>query len=399
MSKVRIGMIGCGGRLRAVVKGICSQTDRLEVAALSDPSAESIRLAREMFNPDARVYADYHDLTRDPDLQWVMIGSWNCFHAEQAVAAMENGKHVFCEKPMATSLEGCLAMQKAQRATGMKFALGMVMRYSPHFRKLHEWIAQDRLGRILSMEYNETLQVGHGAMIHQDWRRQTKNAGGHLLEKCCHDIDLVNWMLDSVPVKVASFGGCGFFTPENEPLRRKLFLDLPDRASLGKTRNQWIDLISKNSPFTADKDIVDHQVLIYEYANGACATFHTNCLSALPERRMYICGVKGALRSDSRAKILQYCPLTLRSNLDDSDIDDYYRTEGAAITSKAHAGGDRIMHAELAATIVDGAPPSAGIREGINSCVAALAADEARAAGRVVDIRPYWEKAGLEWSG
>lgn len=398
MNKVKIGIIGCGGRLRAVVKGICSQTDRIEVAALSDPSAESIRLARAMFNPDARVYADYHDLARDPDLQWVMIGSWNCFHAEQAVAALEQGKHVFCEKPMATSLDGCLAMQRAQQAGGRLFAMGLVMRYSPHFRQIHEWVSQGRLGRILSMEYNETLQLGHGAMIHQDWRRHTRNAGGHLLEKCCHDIDLANWMLACLPVRVASFGGCGFFVPENEPRRRELFLDLPNPETLGKTRNQHLELVRRNSPFTADKDIVDHQVVICEYASGACVTFHTNCASALPERRMYICGDRGALRSDSRAKVLEYCPLTMQSGLDNTDIVNYYKQAGARDQVEGHAGGDRIMYRELAATLVDGAPPSAGMREGLCSSIVALAADEAMATGRVVDLRPYWEKSGLEWS-
>ncbi len=76
----------------------------------------------------------------------------------------------------------------------------------------------------------------------------------------------------------------------------------------------------------------------------------------------------------------------------------YYRAEGACDHVGGHAGGARIMHAEFAATIVDGAPPCAGMRDGINSCLPAYAADEALATGRVVDIRPYWKKAGMEWS-
>ena len=65
---------------------------------------------------------------------------------------------------------------------------------------------------MISMEFNETLGFNHGGFIMGDWRRLTENSGTHLLEKCCHDIDLVNWMLESIPVKVASFGGVNFFT-------------------------------------------------------------------------------------------------------------------------------------------------------------------------------------------
>jgi len=141
---------------------------------------------------------------------------------------------------------------------------------------------------------------------------------------------------------------------------------------------------------------VDNQVVIYEYAGGARVTFHTNCMAALMERRMYICGSRGALRGDTRNRTLEFCPLTLRAGLDDSDVEDYYKLE-LGEDLHGHAGGDSVMGRELAATIAEGAPPSASIHEGLYSAVTALAADDAMATGQVVDIRPYWEKAGIDW--
>lgn len=66
------------------------------------------------------------------------------------------------------------------------------------------------------MEFNETLHLDHGGFIMGDWRRLTEHSGGHLLEKCCHDFDLVNWILRTKARKVSSFGGLNFFIPKYE---------------------------------------------------------------------------------------------------------------------------------------------------------------------------------------
>lgn len=96
------------------------------------------------------------------------------------------------------------------------------------------------------MEFNETLKPDHGGYIMGDWRRRTDLSGGHLLEKTCHDFDLVNWILNSKPKKVASFGGLDFFTPENE-----------ERLKDHPAYDSWPGLVKMN-PFTSDKDIIDN---------------------------------------------------------------------------------------------------------------------------------------------
>lgn len=207
MEKIGIGMIGCGGMGRLLTRLILSVEPRLEVRAICDPDPRSVENTLKEVNPDAKVYGDYRKLVKAKDIRGVLIASWNCFHKEQTVAAFRAGKNVFCQKPLATNLRDCLAMRDAWERSGRMFSIGFTLRYSPHYRKIKELIDGGAIGRLVSMEFNETLDFNHGGYIMGDWRRLRENAGTHLLEKCSHDIDLANWMAGSRASRVASFGG------------------------------------------------------------------------------------------------------------------------------------------------------------------------------------------------
>ncbi|MBA4388085.1 MAG: gfo/Idh/MocA family oxidoreductase, partial [Verrucomicrobia bacterium] len=296
-----IGVIGCGSRVRGLLKHILGLGEGINVAALCDVSERSIQKALAGIAPGCRVCKDYQELVRDPAIDWVFVGSWNCYHREHAIAALKAGKNVFCEKPLATNLEDCLAIRDAWRASGKSFSFGLVLRYSLHYQKILELIRGGTIGRLVSMEFNETLSYEHGGYIHGDWRRKKQWAGTHLLEKCCHDLDLVNWIVDSVPVRAASFGGLDFFRPENE-----FYIDkLGPHPNGAKAFSQW-ERPEPSNPFTAEKDIIDNQVAIIQYGNGVRATFHTNCLTNLPERRMYFCGTEGTLRANVLTGAIEY---------------------------------------------------------------------------------------------
>jgi predicted dehydrogenase len=174
-------------------------------------------------------------------------------------------------------------MKKAWLETGKqcKFIIGFVLRFSPFYQKIREIVHSGQIGKVISMEFNETLSHDHGgyviflflnkipnsfnlSYIMGDWRRKVEFSGGHILEKTCHDFDLVNWILDTRAKKVASFGGLDIFTPRNQERMQQL----------GDEYTSWGGLVMVN-PFSEDKDIVDNQVAIIEYENGVRSTFHS----------------------------------------------------------------------------------------------------------------------------
>jgi predicted dehydrogenase len=374
--KVGIGVIGSGGMGMAIVSRVLERDPRLQVSAIYDPDERSVGRALEAIPGEPVVCNDYREILDRDDVQWVMIASWNRFHAEQVVDAFAAGKHVFCQKPMATNLEDCARMQDAWRKSGAGFTLGFTLRYAPHYRRIQELVSGGAIGDLVSLEFNETIDFNHGGYIMGDWRRLRENAGTHLLEKCCHDIDLINWIVESRTRRVASFGGLDFFVPENVH-----HIDRIGPSPDGKPAFQsWKSLVGKN-PFTSDKDIFDNQVAIMEYDNDVRATFHANCNSAIPERRMYIQGTEGALRADLRTGAIETRRIGWDTPLEDHSLG---KTDG-------HGGGDDILADELVASMLHGADSSVGVKEGVESTVTCLAIDEAADTGTVVDMERYWQ--------
>src|SRR5687768_11111249 len=89
MDIVGIGAIGCGNRIGHLLKLLTQQSKQVRLEAICDPSEQAAANCRAQFNPEARIYSDYRKLIADPAVKWVLVGSWNCFHREHAVAALK----------------------------------------------------------------------------------------------------------------------------------------------------------------------------------------------------------------------------------------------------------------------------------------------------------------------
>lgn len=375
--KVRIGAVGVGNRLVGVLRRLLEADTRIELVAIADPDVESREHARKSLGLPGLEVRELDAILEDESIEWLFIGSPNCFHPEQIIAGFNAGKHVFCEKPLATDISRIQEVVDSWKRSGRTFAFGLVLRYSPIYQKCREILESGALGKIVSLEFNETLTPAHGGYIHGNWRRKRELAGTHILEKCCHDLDLCLWLVESHPQRVASFGGLNFFIPEN----RYLGEELRDPKTGGSIFETWEDRHRVN-PFGEDKDILDNQVVIMEFANQVRASFHTNCNASLIERRFYIVGTMGTLKADARTGIIEY--KSIRPG-DASTVIDFEGKGG-------HAGGDSYMAEQLAKTLTEGVPPAAGMAEAIRSLVTAAAIDKAQDLGQVYDLREDWKR-------
>jgi len=377
MDEIGIGIIGSGEMGRYVARPVVATEQNITLKAVFDPDPRSIKAARQDFGGEFIETKSVAELLARNDITWVLVASWNKYHAEQVIAAFEAGKHVFCQKPLAVNLDQCLAMRAAWQKSGRQFVIGFNLRYSPHYRKVKELLATRIIGDIISFEFNETLDFNHGGFIMGDWRRLRDNAGTHLLEKCCHDIDLANWLIGSRASRVASFGHLDFFLPKNESALERV----------GKTHSgrqgymTWRDGKSLN-PFTSDKDINDNQVVIIEYENGVRATLHMNSNTAIPERRMYICGTEGTLRADLVSGTIEVKRIGFGQEMESHSM------KGAGM----HGGGDEILAQELTATMLKNEPTSTTLQDGLAAAVTCFAIDEAMDSGTVVSLQPYWSR-------
>lgn len=376
-SPIKIGLIGAGARLRNVVNLVLQEAaGSVQVASVYDPDPISQEAARKEFGTDIVIAESEEALINSPDISWVFIGSFNCHHAEQSISALRAGKHVFCEKPLATEFQDCLRVRDAVRESGRIFSFGLVLRYSPMYQKVKELVEGGVIGKLISFEFNETLAYNHGGYIFGNWRRRRELAGTHLLEKCCHDLDLANWITGKTPLKAASFGGRNFYRPENESLAAKLGLDENGNAAY----QGWPDP-HKVSPFSEGADIVDNQVAIIQYSDNVRATFHTNCNTGITERRFFLCGTEGTLRTDAYTGIIEYSRIGHTKKVETIDTR----------SGDGHGGGDIVMARGLVKTLTEGAAPLASVEDGVRACVVAFGIDASMEGGTITDFAPYWE--------
>jgi len=371
---IKVGVIGAGARA-CVLKNLLVADKRVKLGRIFDPDVKACqRWINETDSHDALICKDYKEITTAPDIDWVLVISPNNMHKEHIVSAFENGKNVFAEKPLATQIEDCQAIFDAHKKSGKLFATGFVLRYTPLYRKVKALLDAGEIGKLIAVEANEKITPQHGTHIMTNWRRFAELSGSHMLEKCCHDLDLMNWLIGALPSKVASFGGLNFFVPENENLRGKY--------KAPETTEDYFTVKDRDvqSPFTSDKTIFDNQVAIIEYRNGVRATFMATLSNVIPERRMYFSGSEGTLIADFYSRIIR-----VRRLGEDAIREIHPGGEGG------HGGGDEVIGRELAETMRESRPITSGGNEGLESAVVALSIEKAVRNQSIIDLEPIWK--------
>ena len=374
--KINIAVIGCGNRSQEVVKNLLRDSKgNVKITTVFDPDREVAKTAVAKWDSnETEICSSYQSAIDRSDIEWVMVFSPNSFHREHIVYAFEHDKHVFSEKPLATSIEDCLAINTAHEKSKKHFATGFVLRYAPIYRKAKEIINSGILGKLILIEANENIESDHGGYIMCNWRRHSKVAGPHILEKCCHDLDLIEWYVGDVPSRIAAFNGRAMFTDENKNLMQKYGAE--------KFMN-WPDPHRVDTPFTSDSDLMDNLVSISEFRNQVRVVFSYTMSNIIPERRMSFNFTEGNLVLDLYKSSLIY------RNIGEEEIH-YFNFHG-----DHHAGGDDYIMKELYATMTDDAPPKCSGKEGLLSAVYAMAIDQAAVNGNVVDLNEIWAKLNI----
>lgn len=196
MSQVNVGMIGCGGIAFGKHLPSLAKVNEARVTAFFDVSSERAQEAKDKFGtPDAKVYGSIQDLLNDPDVQVVHVCTPNDTHAEIAIAAMEAGKHVLCEKPMAKTSADALRMLEVSERTGRKLSIAYQNRFRADSRWLKEACANGELGEIYTAKAHAVRRRAvptWGVFLDQE-----KQGGGPLIDIGTHALDLVLWMMDN----------------------------------------------------------------------------------------------------------------------------------------------------------------------------------------------------------
>lgn len=195
---IRVGLIGYGGYGRFLIES-WAEMPEIEILAIAGRNRQRLeQTARKLGIP--RFYVGHDALLADPEIDVVAVTSPPADHARHAIDVANAGKHLYCEKPLATRVEDGEAILEAVRAAGVRGVMGYVMRYTPLAERLRQIVAEGVLGALHRVDLanfaaDEDLPPEH-------WFWNPEQSGGILVEHGVHFFDLYTWITGSTPVRV-----------------------------------------------------------------------------------------------------------------------------------------------------------------------------------------------------
>ena len=198
--KIKLGIIGVGSIAAEHIKGYLKNPN-VEIYAFCDISEKQLSLMGEKYGI-TRLFTQAEDLLSIPEIDAVSVCTWNSAHAAVSIAALNAGKHVLCEKPMAISAEEGLLMKEAADRNQKTLMIGFVRRYGNDCKILKDFMKIDYFGDIYYAKVRYLRKLGNPGGWFGD---KSLSGGGPLIDLGVHVIDLIKYVLGN-PKPVSVYG-------------------------------------------------------------------------------------------------------------------------------------------------------------------------------------------------
>lgn len=202
MQKLRMAILGCGRISYKHIEAIVQNKEEIELVAVCD-LVESRAIDRKnqyeqtISDSNVAVYTDYKLMLKNEAIDAIAIATESGYHAEHAFYCLDLKKHILVEKPMAMSVEDARQMIESAEKNGVKLAVSHQNRFNAPIQKLRRAIEEDRFGRIINGTARILWTRDDGYYKQASWRGTKELDGGTLMNQCIHNIDLLQWMMNS----------------------------------------------------------------------------------------------------------------------------------------------------------------------------------------------------------
>ena len=216
MKTKKLAVIGYGNRGSVYGSFALQFPDKFKLVAAVDVDPLRVVALKEK---GVNTYDDYKKLLdAGYDLDLVAISTQDAQHKEHAIYAMERGYDLLLEKPIAPTEEDCYAIYECAKKYGRKVYVCHVLRYSPFYSTIKDIIDSGELGEVVNIHALEAVGYYHIAhsFVRGPWRN-TKESSPMILAKCCHDMDIIRYLMGEKCISVNSYGSRKFFRNENAP--------------------------------------------------------------------------------------------------------------------------------------------------------------------------------------
>ena len=421
MGVTTVVIAGAGSRGRLTYAPYSKQfPGEMKLVAAAEKIPERLREIRQDYGlSEEQCFSTVEEMFAQPKMaDMAFICTQDADHVRHACLALEKGYDLLLEKPVAGDVDACRKLLEKAEELGRSVTVCHVLRYAPFYQKLKSILEEGVLGQIISIQASENVGYWHQAhsFVRGNWRNSGETSP-MILQKCCHDMDLLVWLTDSRCKRISSMGSRSHFREENAPEgaprycmegcpvkeqcpydAEKIYITdevtgydakgagwLQNAVMVQPTREGLLETL-RTSPYgrcvyRCDNDVVDNQSRTLEMENGVTVGFHMCGLNRNNYRAIHIMGTKGDITGNLEEELLVLHQFggkeeTLR-------ID-------ARETASGHSGGDFGMLHDMFEARSQGRATLTSLRQSLESHYMALAAEQSRlSGGAMIDLREF----------
>ena len=428
MRQLRVALAGLGSRGKdTYAKTAKLFPEKMKITAIADIDPDKVaEVAREYGVPAEHCFSSAEELLAQEKLADVMfITTQDRQHVGHAIPALKKGYDLLLEKPVSPDLQECRDLLKTAQECGRKVVVCHVLRYTPFYTKLKEILDAGRIGETVTVMGIENVGYWHQAhsFVRGNWRN-SDTTSPMILQKCCHDMDLLLWLTGKTAESVTSYGSTYLFkeemAPEGATLRcmdgcaakaecpfdaEKIYLTNEKTGvehghtgwpcnvlTLHPTPESVREAIQKGPygrcVYHCDNNVVDHQVVNICMTDGSTISFTMSGFTEKNSRYTKFMGTKGEITADLHENTIEVQEFGKAPEIIDvSKLSDDF---------SGHAGGDNRMVEEFLDMLIEGKEPEKSmttLERSLESHYIALAAERSRLeGGRVVKMSEMRER-------
>lgn len=428
MKKISVIVIGAGNRGDRYAGLMHEAPEKYQIVGMADPAeARQLHFQQAYGVPAENCYADWRDILSQPKMADVaVIATVDDMHYAPAMLAIEKGYDLLLEKPVAPTAKECAEILSAARRKRVKVLVCHVLRYSPFYSRVKELLMSGIIGEVMSIDQVEGIGNVHfsHSYVRGNWHN-TATSAPMLLAKSCHDLDIIQWLLDKPCERVSSFGSLTHFTPENAPegapvrcadgtcpaydtcpynvikhyydfktnTRRKIITKGIARDYAPTDEEVMTALKTTNygvCAYHSDNNVLDHQVVSMEFAGGATATLTVNAFNR-GGRYIRLYGTKGEIYAHMKDKEIQVY------TFEDKNTTMVPVTKTEETIDGGHGGGDAGIVMEMYEYFAGEYTGfrAADLDVSVKNHMIGFAAEDARLSRTVVDVQEMIRKYGV----
>lgn len=403
-----------GAGSRGTIYGSLAVKKGIQIAAIAEIRPDRLNnVADKLDVPQSMRFTDADQLFALGKIaDAAIIATMDQDHYHHVMQALDCGYDILLEKPISPDPAECIAIEEKANALGRKITVCHVLRYTSFFSTIKDILDSGELGKVISIKHSENIGNFHMAhsFVRGNWRNDLLSSP-IILQKSCHDLDILLWLTGSHCKRVAAFGSLTFFKESNAPegsTDRCLTCPVSQNCRFDAWQayqpvlGKWpADVVCLEQTETAlqealetgpygrcvyrcDNNVCDHMSILMEFENDITITFSLTAQTSDVHRNIHIMCEHGEILADDQDRQIHI--IHFRRNQVQPSVS---RTICAPVSDSGHGGGDGGILEDFSASLHSKTESRSSISRSVESHLMAFAIEHARKTGTVVDMDQY----------